>query len=66
MAKRASAWRMGAERGSDIAGGQNELPLFGEAAELLGISRIRKRLIEAATRDPASPIRKNSPLCTPS
>jgi hypothetical protein len=49
MAKRPSASRLGAECGSDIAGGQNELPLFGEAAELLGISPIRKRLIEAAT-----------------
>jgi len=40
---------VGAECRSDIASGQDELPLLGEAAELLGISPIRKRLIEAAT-----------------
>ena len=49
MAKRSSASRPRAECGSDIADGQGKLPLPGEAAGLLGISPIRKRLIEAAT-----------------
>jgi len=49
MAKQPSASRQNSECGSDPAAGQGELPLPGEAAGLTRVSRIKKRLIGAAT-----------------